>query len=103
MVATQVHSHLWERLGDMYDNECIFDRLGCAISPTGEHVVAGAYGELAVFNAASEDISLLKTCVQPFTQNVRYFQALPCLRGESPPGILCLTVVRTHCSDHVDL
>ena len=79
----QVHPHLWERLGDMYENECIFDRLGCAVSPTGEHVVAGAYGELAVFNAGSEDISLLKTCVQPFTQNVRSIHADPV----SCPGI----------------
>jgi hypothetical protein len=67
----QVHPHLWERLPDVYENECIFDRLGCAVSPRGDHVVAGAYGELAVFNTASEQFSLLKTCVQPFTANVR--------------------------------
>lgn len=70
-VCMQVHPHLWDRLGDMYDNECIFDRLGCAVSPNGQHVVAGGYGELAVFNAATDQFSLLKTCVQPFTQNVR--------------------------------
>jgi hypothetical protein len=55
----------------MYDNECIFDRLGCAVSPNGQHIAAGAYGELAVFDAHHHTFSLLKTCVQPFTQNVR--------------------------------
>lgn len=71
IASIQVHPHLWDRLGDMYDNECIFDRLGCAVSPSGQHVAAGAYGELAVFDAATDEFSLLKTCVQPFTQNVR--------------------------------
>lgn len=73
MSDVQIHPHLWDRLGDMYDNECIFDRLGCAVSPNGRHVAAGAYGELAVFDAENENFSLLKTCVQPFTQNVSLF------------------------------
>jgi hypothetical protein len=67
----QIHPHLWDRLGDMYENECIYDRLGCAVSPNGQHIAAGAYGELAVFDAFDDKFSLLKTCVQPFTQNVR--------------------------------
>lgn len=65
-----VHDHLRDRLMDVYDNEAIFDRLGCSISPNGQNVVAGTYGEVAVFSAASPESSTLRTCVSPTAINV---------------------------------
>lgn len=75
-----VHDHLRDRLMDVYDNEAIFDRLGCSISPDGQNVVAGTYGEVAVFSAAAPESSTLRTCVSPTAINVR-----PCL--PSPPPL----------------
>eukprot|EP00892_Ulva_mutabilis_P000993 jgi/Ulvmu1/10895/UM007_0072.1 len=64
-----VHEQLRNRLVDVYDNEAIFDRLGCSISPCGKHVVAGTYGEVAVFSSATQQFSTLRTCISPSVVN----------------------------------
>ena len=86
-----VHEQLRDRLMDVYDNEAIFDRLGCSISPTGKHVVAGTYGEVAVFSAASPQYSTLRTCVSPTAINVRPFPAAR--RPLSPTAFVCASGV----------
>lgn len=67
----QIHEHLWDYLAEIYENDSIFDRLGCAVSPSGSHIAAGTYGELAVYAAASETFTLLKSSGSPIAVNVR--------------------------------
>lgn len=67
----EVHEHLGERLMDVYENESIFDRLGCAISPSGQHIALGSYCELCVFNQFSDTFTTLKSCGSPVVINVR--------------------------------
>ena len=67
----EVHEHLWDRLMDVYENESIFDRLGCAVSPSGQHIALGSYCELNVFNLFSDTFTTLRSCGSPVAVNVR--------------------------------
>jgi WD40 repeat protein len=67
----EVHEHLWEHLMDVYENESIFDRLGVALSPNGQHITLGSYCELAVYNLLSDTFTTLRACGSPAAVNVR--------------------------------
>lgn len=67
----EVHEHLWSRLMDVYENESIFDHLGCAVSPSGQHAALGSYCELFVFHLFSDTFTSLKACGSPIAMNVR--------------------------------
>jgi len=46
-VATfPVHEHLRQRLCDLYENDCIFDKFDCCLSGDGQHVATGSYSNL---------------------------------------------------------
>lgn len=74
----EVHEHLWSRLVEAYDNESIFDHLGCAVSPNGQHVALGSYCDLCVFNLFSETFTSLKACGSPSAMNVRCLSMSRC-------------------------
>lgn len=38
-----IHEHLRPRLGDLYENDCIFDKFECAVSGDGNNFVTGSY------------------------------------------------------------
>ena len=80
-----VHEHLWGRLMDVYENESIFDHLGCAVSPSGQHAALGSYCELFVFHLFSDTFTSLKACGSPIAMNVR---PRPC---PIPPPGLCVS------------
>ena len=87
-----VHEQLWDNLMEVYENESIFDRLGCAISPDGQHVALGSYAELCVFNLQSETFTTLRSCGSPVAVNVRICAAL---QGLCLPQRVSVSRVRT--------
>jgi len=38
-----IHDYLRPRLCDLYDNDCIFDKFECAMSPNGNYLLTGSY------------------------------------------------------------
>jgi hypothetical protein len=67
----EAHEHLWEHLMEVYQNESIFDRLGCAVSPAGDHLALGSYCELGVYSLHSDTFTQLRSCGSPAVHNVR--------------------------------
>ena len=39
LLTVPVHEYLRPRLGDLYENDCIFDKFECAASGDGQYVV----------------------------------------------------------------
>lgn len=39
----QIHEHLRSKLGDLYENDCIFDKFECVISSDGKYFATGSY------------------------------------------------------------
>lgn len=39
----QIHEHLRPKLGDLYENDCIFDKFECVISSDGKYFATGSY------------------------------------------------------------
>lgn len=62
----QAHEHLWNRLVDLYENEAIFDKFGCAISRDGSHVASGTYNsQLRIYNTANDNFTTLHASGDP--------------------------------------
>ncbi|KAL1406066.1 protein phosphatase 2A regulatory subunit cdc55 [Vanrija albida] len=38
-----IHDHLRQKLCDLYENDCIFDKFECTFSGDGQHVMTGSY------------------------------------------------------------
>ncbi|KAF8057941.1 PP2AB2 [Scenedesmus sp. PABB004] len=52
LATLAVHEHLRPRLCDLYDNDCMFDKFGCAVSGDGAAVATGTYNNsFRVFSA----------------------------------------------------
>jgi serine/threonine-protein phosphatase 2A regulatory subunit B len=42
-----IHEHLRQKLCDLYENDCIFDKFECTFSGTGEYVYVACKGSNA--------------------------------------------------------
>jgi len=71
----QAHEHLWSKLCDLYENESIFDKFGCAMSGDGCYAATGSYdNQFRVYNAVSDSFTVLHASREPLSKAVR-----PCL------------------------
>ena len=92
-VATfKVHEHFRTKLCDLYENDAIFDKFGCAVSGCGNKVATGSYGSLfRVFDLQKQQELMLEASRQPLA----LYQKSPkqakspsrgSLRGRRSPG-----------------
>jgi serine/threonine-protein phosphatase 2A regulatory subunit B len=64
VLVVPVHEHLRARLGDLYENDCIFDKFQCAFSHDGGSVLTGSYNSLfQSYSAASGDAAAVEASV----------------------------------------
>lgn len=83
----QAHEHLWSKLCDLYENEAIFDKFGCAMSGNGQHVATGSYNnQFRVYNAMSDSYSTLHANRDPLANTpVRHLLPLALFCASSVP------------------
>eukprot|EP00193_Tetraselmis_chui_P002242 CAMPEP_0177763542 /NCGR_PEP_ID=MMETSP0491_2-20121128/6927_1 /TAXON_ID=63592 /ORGANISM="Tetraselmis chuii, Strain PLY429" /LENGTH=511 /DNA_ID=CAMNT_0019279657 /DNA_START=495 /DNA_END=2028 /DNA_ORIENTATION=+ len=72
-VATfPVHEHLRQRLCDLYENDCIFDKFDCCLSGDGQHVVTGSYSNLyRVFGVGTGNDTVLESSRDPLRRRLQ--------------------------------
>jgi len=72
-VATfPVHEHLRQRLCDLYENDCIFDKFDCCLSGDGKHVATGSYSNLyRVFGCSDGSDVVLESSRDPLRRRLQ--------------------------------
>ena len=87
----KIHDHLRSKLCDLYENDCIFDKFECTLSPNGSHLMTGSYNNQ--FNVY--DISNPEILHSTFIEAAKgYGQKHITSVGGAPPQVS---------SDHIDL
>jgi len=62
----QIHEHLRPKLCDLYENDCIFDKFECVVSPDGKFFATGSYSNyLQIYDRTGRNDVVIEATSSP--------------------------------------